>query len=217
MARECPVHGSCKFALFWVGPHPVDSLQAAAILRMWTKDTATGDAMSDLTEEQLRELRLQFYREPLGKMAVEAILKLKELGCDPLILHADVGRVVGYRSGNLGLLMRPRIQVIERRIKAVRRHLREAAREANRLRGLWGFRGRMLDAGCFHATEELADIEKRFSKVNVKGYADWHPQREAILDLLDQVAKATGRYHYAEVSTIINAETAWRAFKRGEP
>ena len=74
----------------------------------------------------------------------------------------------------------------------------------------------MAEADCVHIPEELEEIASRLSRLRVKGYADWHPQREVILDLLDHVRSSTGRYHYVEVSILINAEVAWRALKRGE-
>ena len=172
--------------------------------------------MSILSEEQLIDLRLQFYREPLGKSVVEAIFTLTAKGCDRDVLRAYAWRAAGYRAGNWGLARRGAPNTI-RRMKAFRRHLLKLAEEAMQLRAIWGFRGRLLDAGCLRIPEELKDIEERLSRVEVSGYADWHPQREAILDLLDHVRSSTGRYHYAEVSTLINSDIAWRAIKKGEP
>jgi hypothetical protein len=63
--------------------------------------------------------------------------------------------------------------------------------------------------------EELREIATRLSRVHTRGYADWNPHREALLELLERVKSVTGRYHYAEISELINAFYAYSALKHG--
>jgi len=174
--------------------------------------------MSTLSEQQLAELRAEFQKDPMGSRATKAILRLKEKGCDPIIVLAYAGRVAGYKSGNHGVAMHKRgPQDSARHLRAIKCQLRKLAKRTVDLRRIWGLWGRMVEADCVHIPEELEEIANRLSRIQIKGYADWHPQRESLLDLLDHVRSSTGRYHYGEVSDIINGEMTWRAMKYGQP
>lgn len=173
--------------------------------------------MSTLSEQRLAEFRVEFQRDALGRSATAALLRLAARGCDPTIVQAYAGRAAGYKSGNLGPVMHRRgPQETARQLRGIKRQFKKLAKRTADLRGIWGFWSRMVEADCIHIPEELEEIAGHLSRVRVKGYANWHPQRGAILDLLDHVRSSTGRYHYAEVSILINAEIAWRALKRGE-
>lgn len=169
--------------------------------------------------ERLSQLRAEFQKDPLYELAVEDLRQLAAKGCDPTVILAYVGRVAGYKSGNIGprIYKHPKAKEIARRIRAISGQLKQFANRTKKLREMWGLFGRMVDANCFHVPEELCDIAKRLSRVQTKGFGDWNPQREALLDLLDHVHSSTGRYHYAEVSALINAELVWRALKHEQP
>ncbi|HLE61635.1 MAG TPA: hypothetical protein VI750_00785 [Pyrinomonadaceae bacterium] len=169
-------------------------------------------------ENQLQELKRQLQDDPLFQAATTAAHKLKRQGCDILVLQAYIARVAGYKSGNLGRhLPGPDAKTISRTIKGIQRHLRRAASQLDYLNRIWGFWGRMVEANCFHMPEELNTMVERLSCVAVKGFGEYYPQREAVLDALELVKTSTGRYHYTEVSTLINAERVWRALKNGKP
>ena len=91
------------------------------------------------------------------------------------------------------------------------------AEEVADCRSFWGFWSRLAEANCMDIPEELENTAERLLKIPTQGLAEWSPQREAILDLLNHVRSSTGRYHYAEVSTLINAERVWRALKNRRP
>jgi len=174
----------------------------------------------DIPDQQwLSKLKEQLQKEPLFQAATEAYRQLTNEGCDLVVMHAYVGRVAGYNSGNLGARMfkRPSAPEITRRIRGITRQLTKLAKRVEGLRRIWGFYGRVVQADCFQVPEELEDIAHRLSRISVKGFADWNPQREALRDLLDHVRSATGRYHYAEISLLINAELTWRALKHKRP
>lgn len=56
--------------------------------------------------------------------------------------------------------------------------------------------GDMTDAEAFRVPEELEDIVGRLSLVSTAGFAEWNPQREAILDLLDLVHRPVSSLQY---------------------
>lgn len=174
--------------------------------------------MSTLSPEQLASLREKFQEDALGRSATAAMLRLVAKGCDPMIIQAYAGRAAAYKSGNCGIFRYKRgPQETARKLRAINRQLKKLAKRAADLRTIWGFWSRMVQADCIRVPEELEEIAGRLSRIQVQGYADWHPQREALLDLLDHVRSSTGRYHYAEISDLINAESTWRAMKRGQP
>jgi hypothetical protein len=91
------------------------------------------------------------------------------------------------------------------------------AEEIGEIRRTRGFMGDMTDAEAFRVPEELEDIVGRLSLVSTAGFAEWNPQREAILDLLDLVRSTTGRYHYQEVAQMIEGQRLWVAAKYQRP
>jgi hypothetical protein len=173
--------------------------------------------MSALNEQQLAELKAKFYNDALGRSAIAALQRLKAKGCDLMVIQGYLGRVVGYKSRNVGVIIHGRgAHKVARRLRGIKRQLEKLAKETADVRSIWGFGSRMAEAKCMHIPEELEEMARNLSRVRVRGFADWYPQREAIIDLLDHVRSHMGRYHYEDVSTLINAEIAWRALKRGE-
>ena len=167
----------------------------------------------------LEQLGDELAREPLFIAADEAFKQLTRRGCETHIMLAYLNRL-GYKSGNLGvrLYKNRRAKKIGREIRSTARQLEKAAKRIESLRSMWwGMYGRVIAAGCYHFPEDLQRMAECLSRIYVKGYGEWNPHREAILDLLDHVRSATGRYHYAEVSTIINARLVRQAMERKEP
>ena len=142
-----------------------------------------------------------------------AMRQLAAEGCDPLVVRAFAGRVAAFKRGNFGA---PGAETA-RKIRALKRLAEKAAKQAAELTCIRGFWSPLAQADCLRLPEEFEGIVERLSRVQAKGYADWYPQRNAIIDLLEHVHSCTGRYHYPEVSTLINAEIAWWALKREEP
>lgn len=171
-----------------------------------------GKSAPDL--QRLAQLRAEFQKDPLCQFATKALLRLQAKNCDPLVVMAYVRRATGYKSGNLGRRSAPEIA---RRIRGMSGQLQKLAKRITKLRQMWGFQGRMLDADCYHIPEELENIAERLSHTRTKGFGDWHPQRDALLDLLEHTRLSTGRYHYSEVSLLLNAELVWRALKYNRP
>lgn len=139
-------------------------------------------------EIQLQELKRQLQDDPLFQQANEAYRKLARQGCDVIVLQAYIGRVVGYKSGNVGRhFPGPDAKSIARTIRGMQRQLRKAASQVDYLNRICGFWGRMVEANCVHMAEELEVLAERLSSVAVKGFGEYYPQREAILDALDLV------------------------------
>jgi len=175
--------------------------------------------MNNPNDQWLSELKGQIQKDPFFQRATETLRQLAAKGCDPMVIHGYAGRVAGYKSGNLGARMYggPGAPKIARRIRAISGQLKKLAGQIEDLKRIRSFWSRMTEASCFHIPEELEEIAERLSRIRTKGFRDWNPQREAILDLLDHVRSSTGRYHYEEVSLLINAELVWRAMKRKQP
>jgi hypothetical protein len=163
--------------------------------------------------ERLREL---LSREPLFQAADEAFARLQKKGCDLYIMLAYLNRFSGYKSGNLGYrVYGAKPKEISRDIRSIARQIKKAAKRIEKLRSMWwGMYGRVVAAGCYHFPEELYRMVECLSNIRLEGYGEWNPQREAILDLLDHVRSATGRYHYNEVSMLINARLVKTAVER---
>lgn len=173
--------------------------------------------MKTLTDQQLEELRRKFSQEPHYKKATEALSRLLALGCDLGVIQGYIGRAASYKYKNMGVVMRkPKAHVTARKVREFSKQLEKLAKQGAEIRRTWGFGSRLIEAGCMHIPEELQKMAWRYSRVRVKGYTSWYPGREAVLDLLDHIHSSTGRYHYAEVSLLINTEATWRALKRGQ-
>ena len=104
---------------------------------------------------------------------------------------------------------------VDRQLRARAYQLRKVARRMAELRKVWGLWERLVEAGCLHVPEELQQTAAKLSRVRTKGYADWNPHQEAVLDLLGLVQSTTGRYHYAEVSDLINGFYYYQALRQG--
>ena len=168
----------------------------------------------------LENLREQLAREPLFQAADEAFSRLREKGCETHIMLAYLNRIAAYKSGNLRarLYKDANPKKIGRKIRGIARQLRRAAKRIENLRSMWwGMYERVITAGCYHFPEELERMAQSLSRIYLKGYGEWNPQREGVLDLLDHVRSATGRFHYTEVSTLINARLTRQALERKQP
>jgi hypothetical protein len=175
------------------------------------------DAETRAREEKLRALRIKLGNEPLFQNAVKASRRLAEKGCDVPVLMGLVGRVAGYKRGNGRRGFRiPSRQAISRKVRSIEHQLRKLSKQTAELRAIWGFWEHMVDADTFRVPEELEKIAAKLSCISTEGFGDWFPQRDAIIDLLEQVRTTTGRAHYPEISTLINAELVWRAEKNGK-
>lgn len=115
--------------------------------------------------QRLAQLRTEFQKDPLCQFATKALLRLQAKNCDPLVVMAYVRRATGYNSGNLGRRQYryPSAPEIARRIRGMSGQLQKLAKRITKLRQMWGFQGRMLDADCYHIPEELENIAERLS------------------------------------------------------
>ena len=163
----------------------------------------------------LPELADELQNYPYLQTAAKTYRQLEIKGCDFMVIRSYVDRAAGYKRGSVYLYGKHR--GIARQIRGISVQLKKLAKRIEYLRKIWGFRDRLDDTNCLLAPEELKDLAHRLSKVKTRGLAGWNPQREAIRDLLDHVRTSTGRYHYAEVSLLINAERTWRAMKHDRP
>jgi hypothetical protein len=176
------------------------------------------DLTTRTQEARLQALRSKLWKnDPLFQQAGKAYLRLAKRGCDMRVAMGYVGRAAGYNSGNIGrrAFGRPTGGQMSRELRVINRGLKKLAKRADKLRKIWGFWERMVDANAVHAPEELVNIAARLACISTEGFGDWFPQQEAIIDLFELVRKTTGRPHYVEISLLINAELIWRAEKKG--
>lgn len=167
----------------------------------------------------LQNLRDELDREPLFQAADKAFNKLRDRGCETHIVLGYLNRVC-YKSGNVGALFVGGVNTkrISRNLRRSAHEFEKAARQIEEIRHKWwGMYGRVTEAGCYHFPEQLREMAQAVMRIDLKGYGEWNPQREAILDLLEHVRISTGRYHYAEVSTLINARLTRSAAERKQP
>jgi len=175
------------------------------------------DKETSTSEERLQALRIKLSKERWFQDAEEASGRLANEGCDMPVLMGSVRRIAGYPSGNIGrkAFRIPTGQEVSREIRSIDQQLRNLAKRTAELRKIWGLWARMVEAGAVHVPEELENIAAKLSSVRTQDFWEWFPQREAILELVEQVRTATGRPHYTEVSLLINAELIWVAAKNG--
>lgn len=157
----------------------------------------------------------EWYADPLCKNAAKAMVTLIKKGCERHLIEGYLRGIVGCRRTKSGIRVYkgPKPAEAARQLRGCAHQLRKVAQRIEELRGVWGLWGRLVDAQCIHSPEELREIAMRLSRVRTKGYAHWNPHREALLDLLEQVKSTTGRYHYAEISDLINAFYAYNSLK----
>lgn len=169
-------------------------------------------------EARLEAVRQEFSRDPQYQAATEAAIKLAKAGCDLRVVMGYLRRIAGYKPGNAGRVFTTLTgEQISRKLRGHKRQLEKLAGEIADIRRIRGFMGNMVEANAFHVPEELLDIAVRLSLVPTEGVCEWHPQREAILDLLELVRTSTGRCHYREVATLIEAERVWVELKNKRP
>lgn len=168
-------------------------------------------------KEPLSELLKAWYAEPLYESAARAMATLIKKGCERHLIEGYLRRIVGYRrmKGGIQIYKGPKPAEAGRQLRACALRLRKVARRIGELRRVWGLWERLVDARCIHLPEELREIAERLICVRTKQYSYWNPHQEALLDLLEHVRSVTGRYHYGEVSDLINAAYSWRAIKNG--
>ena len=173
-----------------------------------------------MTEQEIRreERDRQLQDNPLFRAADEAYRRLEKHGCDIERLKGYIAHSGVYNRGRLRRhLIDPDSRSQARRLRGIQNLLKKAVRQTQALRSSPGLRGPMASAKCYKIPEELEAIAERLSGVVVKRSGEWNPFRDAILDALVLVKESTGRYHYAEVSTLINAYQVRRALTRGLP
>jgi len=167
----------------------------------------------NVLEDRLRAADERLLREPLIQDALKAYRMLENEGCDMDVAQGYIVRAVKHKSGNHGprFYGPPTGQRISRQLRRTTQLLKKLAKRIEGLREIWGFKKHMMEADAYHVPEQLWSIAQRVSSISTKGFQEWHPQREALLDLLDLVRRSTGRYHYGEVSLLLNAEQIQRA------
>jgi hypothetical protein len=170
------------------------------------------NAAAKAHKEYIDNLRATLRKEPLFQASEAAYMLLRDKGCNMMKVQRYLDDIVGYKSGNMGKYQRrqPRKE-IARKLRAIAKQLRKGAQEIEALRNVWSFKQRMLDSAAYHCPEGLLEMANQLTQTRTQGFGDWHPQREAILGLLHLVESETGRYHYPQVSNLINAEMVWKA------
>ena len=168
-------------------------------------------------KEPSPEALKKWYADPLCRSASKAMATLLKKGCERHLIEGDLRRIVGHKRSKSGtqIYEGPGPAEAARQLRGCARQLRKVAERIAELRKLWGLWGRLVDGHCIDLPEELSEIAERLSRVQTKRYAHWNPHREALLDLLERVKSVTGRYHYAELSDLINAFYAYNALKHG--
>jgi hypothetical protein len=168
-------------------------------------------------KEPSPEVLKEWYADPLCKSASRAMATLLKKGCEPHLIEGDLRRIVGTarRKSGIQIYKGPKPAEASRQLRGCARQIRKVAQRIAELRKVWGLWGRLVNGQCIHLPEELSEIAERLSRVYTAGYAHWNPHREALLEFLERVKSVTGRYHYAEISNLINAFYAYSAVKHG--
>ncbi len=164
------------------------------------------------------EVLKEWYVDPLCKSASKAMATLLKKGCERHLIEGQLRRIVGYTRRKSGIRMYKGLEPAEaaRQLRGCARQLRKVAERIAKLRKTWRLWGRLVEGQSIHLPEQLSEIAERLSRVQTKGYANWNPHREALLDLLERVKSDTGRYHYRELSDLVNAFYAYSALKHGK-
>jgi hypothetical protein len=153
-------------------------------------------------------------KDPLFRKAAEAEAILKRLGCAMFLLKLYIEHIAGCRRANVSQLD---TKSIARRIRTIQRHLNSAAEQADLLNAISELGDRLRRARCHRLSEEIAKMVARLSSVAIREIGEVNVQREALLNLLEHVKLTTGRYRFAEVSALINAERIWYAMTNKAP
>ena len=159
----------------------------------------------------------EWYADPLSKNAAKAMATLIGKGCERHLIEGYLRRIAGYPRSKSGISIYrgPKPAEAARQLRDCARQIRKVAQRIAELRQVWGLWGRLVDGQCIDLPEELSEIAERLSRVHTEYYAHWNPHREALLDLLERVKSVTGRYHYAEITDLINAFYVYNALKHG--
>lgn len=170
---------------------------------------------SQLSAQELGKL---WRDSPLCRRASEAYKALVKQGCEPQLIDAYLRRIVGYKDlSYVPVFLRgAKLYQINRQWRELLRQIRKITgrlEELMRVPVVWE---RLSRSGCASAPSELSRIADRLSQASKTRTSRSNPHREAILDLLDLIRRATGRYHYSEAADLINAAYYWRALRRGE-
>jgi hypothetical protein len=168
-------------------------------------------------KEPSPEVLKEWYADPLCKSASTAMATLLRKGCERHLIEGYLRRIAGYRRRKSGISIYrgPKPAEAARQLRGCARQIRKVAQRIAELRKVWGLWGRLVDGQCIHLPEELSEIAERLCRVRTKAYSSWNPHHEALLDLLELVKSVTGRYHYRELSHLINAFYAYSALKQG--
>ena len=168
-------------------------------------------------KEPSPEVLKEWYADPLCKSTSRAMATLLRKGCERHLIEGYLRRITGYRRSKSGISIYrgPKPAEAARQLRGCARQIRKVAQRIAELRQVWGLWGRLVDGKCIHLPEELSEIAERLCRVRTKAYSSWNPHHEALLDLLELVKSVTGRYHYLELSHLINASYAYSALKHG--
>lgn len=164
--------------------------------------------------EQIKE----WHEDPLYKSASQAYALLVKKGYERHLIDGHLRRIVSYKD----IIFAPAfcrgaaLYRLTREMLQLSRRIQKIARRVEKLRSHWAVWGRYVDAGCIRAPEELRDIAKRIDAAHKLQPSKHNSHRAAIIDLLDQIQRTTGRYHYSQVADLINAAYCWPAIRRGE-